>query len=82
MRTRSVVFAPEARQDLLRIYDTVADTASPLVAIAYVESWKLTATDLILRPSAVDGGTIYVRGCASPASNAVSRSLLRWLTVK
>lgn len=37
MKERDVAFAPEARQDLLHIYDTIADAASPSVALAYVE---------------------------------------------
>jgi toxin ParE1/3/4 len=39
---RSVVYAPEARDDLLALYDWIADAASPNVAFTYltrVEAW-------------------------------------------
>lgn len=35
--TREVVFAPEAEDDLLQIYDFIADRASPERAYAYAE---------------------------------------------
>ncbi|WP_159591566.1 type II toxin-antitoxin system RelE/ParE family toxin [Chelativorans xinjiangense] len=37
MKRRQVVFAPEARDDLLSIYDWIADAVSPATALAYVE---------------------------------------------
>ena len=37
MRERLVAFAPEARDDLLGIYDWIAGAAGPVVALAYVE---------------------------------------------
>lgn len=37
MRLYRVVLSPEAKGDLLDIYDWVADRASPAVALAYVE---------------------------------------------
>lgn len=37
MRRRAVVFAPEARDDLLKLYDWIADEAGQQVALAYVE---------------------------------------------
>ena len=37
MKRRSVVLSPEARDDLLTIYDWVAEVASPLVASDYLD---------------------------------------------
>jgi toxin ParE1/3/4 len=37
VRRRRVVFSPEARDDLLRLYDYIANNAGPPRAIAYVE---------------------------------------------
>ena len=37
MKRRSIVFAPEARSDLLAIYDWVAAAAGPDVALSYLE---------------------------------------------
>lgn len=37
MIRRSVVYAPEAREDLLALYDRIAQAASAQVALAYVE---------------------------------------------
>jgi toxin ParE1/3/4 len=37
VRRRTVIFSPEARDDLLKIYDWIADAASPAIAICYVE---------------------------------------------
>ncbi len=37
MRRRDVVFAPEARDDLLNLYNWIASRAGPAVAISYIE---------------------------------------------
>jgi toxin ParE1/3/4 len=37
VRRRSVIFSPEARNDLLELYDWIADSAGPRTAIAYIE---------------------------------------------
>ena len=37
MKTREVIFSPEARDDLLRLYDWLADAAGPGIALSYVE---------------------------------------------
>ena len=37
MRRRHVVFSPEARDDLLNLYDWIATRAGPAVAISYIE---------------------------------------------
>ena len=37
MRRRTVIFAPEARDDLVRLYNWIADAASPSVALSYIE---------------------------------------------
>lgn len=37
MRARRIVFAPEAADDLLGIYDWIADEATPVVAMNYIE---------------------------------------------
>lgn len=37
MKRREVVFAPEARDDLVRLYDRIADAAGSVSALAYIE---------------------------------------------
>lgn len=37
MKPRQVIFAPEARDDLLALYDWIASAASPGVALSYIE---------------------------------------------
>jgi toxin ParE1/3/4 len=37
VRRREVVFAPEARDDLLRLYERIATAADISVALAYIE---------------------------------------------
>lgn len=37
MKERSVEFAPEALEDLIRLYDWIADAASPETALGYIE---------------------------------------------
>lgn len=37
MKQRQVVFAPEARGDLVDIYDWIAEAASPVVALGFIE---------------------------------------------
>ena len=37
MRPREVTFAPEARDDLVRLYEWIADAAGPRIALSYVE---------------------------------------------
>lgn len=37
MTPRPVVIAPEARQDLLALFDWIADAASPDIALGYIE---------------------------------------------
>ncbi len=37
MRQRAVVFSPEARNDLVTLYDWIADAASPQIALNYIE---------------------------------------------
>jgi len=37
LKRRSVVLAPEAKDDLLGLYDWIAEAADPATAIAYVE---------------------------------------------
>jgi Plasmid stabilization system protein len=37
LKVRRIVFAPEAADDLLGIYDWIADEASPIVALNYIE---------------------------------------------
>ncbi len=37
MKERLVAFAPEARNDLIAIYDWIADRAGPGVALGYIE---------------------------------------------
>ncbi|WP_353430165.1 type II toxin-antitoxin system RelE/ParE family toxin [Paracoccus denitrificans] len=37
MRERRVAFAPEAAEDLIGLYDWIAEAASPDVAIRYID---------------------------------------------
>ncbi len=37
MKRREVIFAPEAKDDLLKLYDWIADAAGPSVALSYLE---------------------------------------------
>lgn len=37
MKTRRVVFAPEAEGDLIELYDWISGEASPTVALGYIE---------------------------------------------
>lgn len=37
MRERSVEFAPEARDDLVALYDVIADAAGPQTAMGYID---------------------------------------------
>jgi toxin ParE1/3/4 len=37
LRARGVIFAPEARDDLLQIYEWIAASATPSVALGYTE---------------------------------------------
>ena len=37
MRKRKVVFSPEASDDLLRLYDYIAEKSGPTRAIGYIE---------------------------------------------
>ena len=36
MKRRSVVFAPEAEDDLVRLYDWIAERAGPTMALGYI----------------------------------------------
>jgi hypothetical protein len=40
VRRREVVFAPEARDDLWRLYERIATAADSSVALAYIERIK------------------------------------------
>lgn len=42
MKQRSVVFAPEARDDLLALYDWISARAGPKTALSYVERLEKT----------------------------------------
>lgn len=37
MKSRAVIFSPEARNDILRMYDQIADRAGMSVALGYIE---------------------------------------------
>lgn len=37
MKSRPVVFAPEAHSDLIALYDWVSESAGPQVALGYIE---------------------------------------------
>ena len=37
MKTRRIVFAPEAANDLVGLYDWIAGEAAPIVALNYIE---------------------------------------------
>lgn len=44
MKVRAVVFAPEAEQDPLALYDRIADSASSGVAMGYLSRLKVWLT--------------------------------------
>lgn len=44
--TRAVVFSPEARDDLLELYDYIADRGAPNAAICYVERLEIRCLNL------------------------------------
>ena len=46
MRQRTVAFAPEAQDDLLRLYDWIADAAGESVALGYIERIERTCLGL------------------------------------
>lgn len=37
MKRREVIFAPEARDDLIHLYDWIAAAAGPTIALTYIE---------------------------------------------
>lgn len=37
MKRRAVIIAPEARDDLVHLYDWIADAASPVIALGYID---------------------------------------------
>lgn len=37
MKRRAVIIAPEARDDLVRLYDWIADATSPVIALGYID---------------------------------------------
>lgn len=50
MRERKVVFSPEARDDLLDLYDWIAEAATPDTALSYVERIEAFCRRLSLAP--------------------------------
>lgn len=46
MKERDVVFAPEARDDLLHLYEWLAAVASPATALSYIERIETFCTGL------------------------------------
>lgn len=48
MKRRKVIFAPEAREDLIALYDWIADAAGANVAIGYVERLETWCLDFDL----------------------------------
>jgi toxin ParE1/3/4 len=48
VKSRKVIFAPEARDDLLAIYDWIATAASPAVALSYAERLEAWCLDFDL----------------------------------
>ena len=48
MKKRTVIFSPEAQQDLLALYDWIADAASPAVALNYIERLEIYCRDFDL----------------------------------
>ena len=50
MIRRTIVFSPEARADLLELYDWVANAASPDAAMAYIERIERFVAGLELAP--------------------------------
>jgi len=75
VKRRRVIVAPEARDDLLSIYDWIATAASPNVALSYIERLEAWCTDLTWLPSAVMPAMTSSPGCASPVRTAGRRGL-------
>jgi toxin ParE1/3/4 len=69
VRSREVVFAPEARDDLLAIFEWIADAAGPEVAMRYVERLEAWCDGFDLAPSAATRGTTSGQGFALWASS-------------
>ncbi len=46
MKQRHIVYSPEARRDLLNLYDWIADQADPVTALNYVERIEAFCADL------------------------------------
>ncbi len=65
MKQRAVVFAPEARDDLLALYDWIEAQAGSSIALVYLERLERIVSVSTLRPSAGVGGTIFARACGS-----------------
>lgn len=42
MKERDVVFAPEARDDLIALYNWISTRAGPMTALAYIERLEAT----------------------------------------
>ncbi len=68
MKTRAVVFAPEAQDDLFRLYDWIAEAAGADTALSYVERLEAYAFLSILPPSAAICARMCVPACASSGS--------------
>ena len=47
MRVRTVIFSPEATNDLLALYDWIADAAGPETAISYIDRLEAYCRDFI-----------------------------------
>lgn len=44
MKERKVIFSPEAAEDLVALYDWIAEAASPAVAIGYIDRVEVFAS--------------------------------------
>jgi plasmid stabilization system protein ParE len=71
VKRREVVFAPEARDDLWRLYEGIATAAGMSIALAYIERIE-TASVSISRQSGATCAMISAPACGSSASSAAS----------
>ncbi len=79
MKRCTVIFAPEAKNDLERLYDWIADAVGPVIALSYIDRIEAYCLGLNLgseRASAVACGTISARAYASPVSRGGRQLLL------
>jgi plasmid stabilization system protein ParE len=75
----TVVYSPEATEDLLHIYDYIAVQSAPQIALAYTERIAASCEKLSLFPERGTGGMmIFVPGYAQSVLRVASPLLFIW----